>query len=80
MARRIDSLTAGEKVTLKVHNSSSNNGYILPDVYFVRIDGSGDTREAVFAEHATATDGFSIYRANGRWAIASDARKVTLVA
>lgn len=80
MARRIDSLTAGEQVTLKVHNSASNEGYMLDGVYFLGIEGEGEDREALFSTVKNGAPDVPVYRYGNRWAIASDARKVTLVA
>lgn len=79
MARRIDSLNPDENVNLKVHNSTFNEGYILKDMYFSRIEGFGDNRRAVFADQPGGPEAVSLYRHNGHWSIASDARKVSLI-
>lgn len=72
---RIDSLAPGTKVTLKFHNSSSNEGYTLTPE-FVSINGTGDDRTATFNDGGAK---FDVYRYMGRWAACSDARKVSLV-
>lgn len=77
MSKRIDSLSNGDVVALTVHPSQFNEGYVLKNLTFDRIEGSGDDRRAVFSEgHPGST--LEIYRYNKRWAIASDARRVTL--
>lgn len=73
MARRIDSLKAGELVDLKFHGSKQfgNDSYELT-TKFVGIKGEGNAREAVF-EDVTA------YRSNGGWAYGTSAEKLTIV-
>lgn len=79
MSKRIDSLTTGDIVTLTVHPSRFNGGYVMKDVIFDHMESAGDTRRAVFSETGSDSDKFEVYRFNKRWAIASDARRVTLV-
>lgn len=81
LAKRIDSLVPGEKVRLKVHPSTVNEGYEF-DTVFIGIDASQgrDKRVARFGETPGGHPTVSLYRFDGRWAIASDARRVTLVA
>jgi hypothetical protein len=73
MAKRIDSLVPGQKAQLKLVGSKSlGNSESVVDVEFVRIDGQGETREAVFTD-------FSIYRFQGRWAYGTSAERAQLV-
>lgn len=78
MARRIDSLTPGAQVSLRIHPSSSNEGYDTI-AYFVGIVGEGDDRRAGFSYTNGGGSDFDAYRFNGRWAVSSDARRLTLL-
>lgn len=78
MAKRIDSLREGDKVSLVIHPSSTNDGYEM-DAVFLRIEGQGDDREAVFTDTPGGNESFRLYRFKNRWSIASDARRVSLV-
>lgn len=77
LAKRIDSLTPGENITLQFHGSRSlgNEPYQLSGK-FIGIVGSGDVRRAKFD-----LDGldFEAYRDNGRWAYGMSSEKLTLV-
>lgn len=73
MAKRIDSLTAGQQVTMKFHGSKrlGNESYEL-DLIFKGITGAGEDRRAKFDE-------VELYRYEGRWAYGTSAERATLV-
>jgi hypothetical protein len=78
MAQRIDSLRQGAQVNLRVHSSSVNEGYDTV-AFFTGIVGEGDDRRAGFSYTNGGGSDFEAYRFNGRWAVSSDARRVTLI-
>lgn len=71
--KRIDSLTPGTRITLWFEGTWGNASE--EDAVFVRIEGEGETREAVFDQ------GFewNAYRYNGHWAYGSGANRLRLV-
>jgi hypothetical protein len=73
MARRIDSLKAGDKVRLEFCGSRSlgNDGY-TDDCVFEGIIGEGDARRAKF-------DDWEAYRYRGGWAYGSSAEPLRLL-
>ena len=73
MAKRIDSLKTGSRVTVKFHGSKNLGNESWTDtVTFYGITGEGDYRVARF-------DNWYAYRYNGRWAYGSSAERLSLV-
>lgn len=73
MARRIDSLKAGDKVRLLFAGSRSlGNDSYEETVIFHGIEGEGEKRRAKFDE-------WEAYRFRGGWAYGSSAEKLSLL-
>jgi hypothetical protein len=82
MAIRIDSLKPGSKVTLRFMAEFQGKGHDWTDtVKFIRIEGEGDDRRAVFSDilGRGAYSEWEAYRYNGRWAYGSSAETLRLV-
>lgn len=73
MARRIDSLKAGDKVRLEFCGSRTlGNSAYTDDCIFEGITGSGDDRRAIFGD-------WEAYRYNGGWAYGSSAERLRVL-
>lgn len=73
MARRIDSLKAGDKVRLEFCGSRSlGNAPYVDDCVFEGITGAGDDRRAIFGD-------WEAYRFRGGWAYGSSAEPLRLL-
>jgi hypothetical protein len=81
MARRIDSLKAGETVTLLFRGSKSlGNEPYTDEVIFVGIKGEGEDRRAVFSTGPAAgkSGEWEAYRYKGGWAYGSSAERLSI--
>ena len=80
MAKRIDSLVAGETVVLKFHGSKQlGNDSYQEEVTFVEVTGEGEERQARFSTSGNGENVFDVYRYNGSWAYGMSAEKLTVV-
>ena len=80
MAKRIDSLTAGETVNLKFHGSKSlGNGSHVCEAIFVAINGEGEERRAEFDDADGYSSSWEAYRFNGHWAYGSSAERLSVI-
>lgn len=78
MARRIDSLKAGDKVVLEFTGSMGNEGHV-ETMIFKGITGEGTQRRATFADVYDSTSDWEAYRYNGYWAYGTSADRLRLL-
>lgn len=79
MAKRIDSIKNGQRVTLRfMANFQGKDGAWDEDMVFDGIDGDGDDREARF-KYLDSSDHWKAYRFNGRWVYGSSAETLRLI-
>lgn len=81
MAKRIDTLKSGEKVTLGFYYQGQRT---LETAEFVKVEGDGEKRRATFISE-TEINGerrkynWQAYRYHGRWSYGTGADRLTLV-
>lgn len=78
MARRIDSLTAGDTVRLQFDGSMGNETY-TETMIFVGIKGEGEKRRAIFTDEYQHDAEWEAYRYNGHWAYGTGADRLRLL-